>query len=73
LILPFEQLEGFGVAAALEEMAQLGIDRRREELFEPIDFFGDFAEARGVMLRIAAAVFVADDGEAFAEGGGESG
>jgi hypothetical protein len=57
----------------LEEVAELWVDFGGQGMFEVVDFFGDFAEARGVMLRIAAAVFVADDGEAFAEGGGESG
>jgi hypothetical protein len=43
----------------LEEVAELGIDLRREGLFEAVDFFGDLAEAGGVVLAIAAAGFVA--------------
>jgi hypothetical protein len=57
----------------LEEVAELWVDFGGQRLFEPVDFLGDFAEPGRVMLRIAAAVFVADDGEAFAEGGGEIG
>jgi hypothetical protein len=71
--LPFEQFEGFAVAAALEEMAEFGIDLRREGLFEALDFFGNVAEPVGVASGIAAAFIVADDGEAFAESSGEGG
>jgi len=71
--LAFEQLEGFAVAAALEEMAELGIDLRREGLFETLDSFGDVAEPVGVASEIAAAFLVADDGETLAESGGEFG
>jgi hypothetical protein len=67
----FEEFERLGVAAALKEVAELRVDLAREGLFEAVDFFGDFAEAGGVAVGIAAACFVADDGEAFAEGGGE--
>ena len=42
-------------------------------MFEAFDFFGDLAEADGVVFGIAAALVVADDGEAFAEGGCEVG
>jgi hypothetical protein len=52
-------------------MAEPGIDLRREGLLEVLDFFGDFAEADRVAIGIAAALFVSDDGEALAEGGGE--
>ena len=44
-------------------MAELGIDLRREGLFE----------ALGVAIWIGAALLVADYGEAFAEGGREVG
>jgi hypothetical protein len=71
--LRLQQFERFGVAAALEEMAELGIDGRRELLFELLDPFGDGFQAFGMAGGIAAAGFVGDDGEAFAEGGGEGG
>jgi hypothetical protein len=44
--LHFEELERFGVAAALEEMAELGIDLRRQGLFEALDLFGNVANVR---------------------------
>jgi hypothetical protein len=71
--LRLQQLERFGIAAALEKMAELRVDLRREGLFEAVDFFGDFAEADGVVLGVAAAGLVGNDGEAFAESGGEVG
>jgi hypothetical protein len=52
-------------------MAELRIDLRWQRFFEEVDFLGNFPKAFGVLVRIAAAVFVADDGEAFAEGGRE--
>jgi hypothetical protein len=73
LILPFEQLEGFVVAAALEEMAEFGIDLRREGLLEAFDFFGNVAESVGVASGIAAAFLVGDEGETLTEGLGERG
>ena len=73
MILPFEQLEGFAVAAALEEVAEFRIDLRREGLLEAFDFFGDVAEPVGVASGIAAAFLVGDDGETLAEGFGEFG
>ena len=54
-------------------MAELGIDLRRQGLFEALDLFGNFAQAFGVAIGIGAALLVADDGEAFAESGGEVG
>lgn len=45
----------------------------REGLFEAVDFFGDGAEAGGVVVGVAVAGFVADDGEAFTQSGGERG
>jgi hypothetical protein len=71
--LPFEQLEGFAVAAALEEVAEFGIDLRREGLCEALDLFGDVAEPVGVAGGIASTSFVGDDGETLTEGGGEFG
>ena len=68
-----EQLERFTVTAALEEMAQLRIDRGRQLLFELLDPFRNSLEAFGVAGGIAAAFFVGDDREAFAQGGGEGG
>jgi hypothetical protein len=68
-----QQLKCFVVAAALEEMAQFRIDLRRQGLFEALDLFGDFAKTLGVAIWIGAALLVADDSEAFAEGGGEVG
>ena len=66
----FEQLKSLAVAAALEEVAKLRVDLRRQGLFEAIDFFGDFAEAGGVAVGFAASFFVGDDGKGFAEDGG---
>jgi len=54
-------------------MPELRIDLRREKLFQPLDFFGDFAEARGVPLGIAPTLFITDNGEPLPEGGGELG
>ena len=42
-------------------------------MFKAVDSLGDFAEAGSVLLGFAAAGFVTDDGESFAEGGGELG
>lgn len=57
-------LERFGVAAALEKTAELGIDLRRQGLFEAIDFFGDFAQTFRMPIGIAAAFFCRHNGEA---------
>ena len=60
LPLHFQQLERFGGAAALEEMAELRVDLRREGLFEALDLFGDFAETGGAarcVARLVASVF----------------
>jgi hypothetical protein len=67
----FQKLEGFGVTAALKEMAKLGVDLGRERLFETLDFFGDFAEADGVPVGVAAAFSVGNDSKPFPESGGE--
>jgi hypothetical protein len=61
------------VTAALEEVAEFRINLRRQAVFEALDLFGNFAQAFGVAIWIGAALLVADDGEAFAEGGGECG
>jgi hypothetical protein len=58
---------------ALEKMTELRIDLRRESSLEALDRFRNFAEPLQVALRIAAAGFVGNDGEAVAEGGGELG
>jgi hypothetical protein len=71
--LPFEQLERFAVTAALEEVAQLRVDRRGQLVFELLDPFGDGLQAFGVSGGIAAAFFVSDDGEALPECVGEVG
>lgn len=42
-------------------------------MFEALDPFGDIAETGSVLLSVAAAFFVGDDGETLAEGGGERG
>ena len=55
-----QQLKGFAVTAALEEMAEFGIDLRRQGLFEALDSFGNVAEPFGVASGIAAAFFVGD-------------
>jgi hypothetical protein len=52
-------------------MAELRVDLRWERLFQAVDFFRDFAESFGVAIGIAPALFVSNDGEAFAESGGE--
>ena len=52
-------------------MAQLGINPRRQGLFEALDFFGNFSEAFDVAIWIGAALLIANDGEAFAENSGE--
>jgi len=57
----------------MEEVAEFRIDLRREGLLEAFDFFGDVTEPVGVAFGLTAAFFVADDGKAFAEGGGEIG
>ncbi len=54
-------------------MAKLRVNLRREGLFEALDVFGDFAEASGVSVRIAAALFVGDEGKALAESGDKVG
>jgi hypothetical protein len=54
-------------------MAELWVDLRREGLFESVESLGDSAEARDVSIRVGATFLVADDGEAFAESGGELG
>jgi hypothetical protein len=65
--LRFQQLKRFGVAAALEEMAELRINPRRQGLSDAFDFLRYFAEAFGVAIWIGAALLVADDGETLAE------
>ena len=42
-------------------------------MLETLNAFGNFAEPLHVAIRIPTALFVADDGETFAEGGGEVG
>lgn len=54
-------------------MAELRINLRRQRSFEPLDLFRNLAQALGVAIWIGAAFFIADDGEAFAESGGEGG
>jgi len=43
-------------------MAELGVDLGGEGLLEPLDFFGDFAEAGDVAIGITPTVFIGDDG-----------
>ena len=54
-------------------MAQLGINRGRQAVFELLDPFRDGLQAGGVAIWIAPAFVVGDDGEAVAEGSGEIG
>ena len=54
-------------------MAELRIDLSRQRSFEPIDFFGDLTETLCVAIDVAAALFVGNDGEAFAKSGGKLG
>ena len=68
-----EHLQRFTVTAALEEMAQLGIDRGGQLLFELLDPFRNSLQTFGVAGGIAAAFFVGDDREALAQGGGQVG
>jgi hypothetical protein len=46
--LRFQQLERFAVAAALEKMAQPGVDRPRQLVFEFLDPFGNGLQASGM-------------------------
>ena len=50
-------------------MTELRLNLRWQGSPETLNLFGDFAEA----VEVAAALFVGDDGEAFAEDGGELG
>ena len=54
-------------------MTELRLNLRWQGSLEMLEFFGDYAKAVGVALGVAAAFFVGDDGEAFAEDGGELG
>jgi hypothetical protein len=69
----FQHLKRLAVASALEEVAQLGIDRGGQLAFELLDPFGDGLQAFGVTGGITPAFFVGDDGEALAQGGGQVG
>jgi len=57
----------------LKEVAELGIDSGWKGFFKALNLFGDVAEKGGVLLGVAPALFVSNDGEAFPEGGGEGG
>jgi hypothetical protein len=72
-VLDFQQFQRFAVTAALQEMAELGIDLRRQGLLKTFNTFGNVAEPFHVAVRIPATFFVADDSQAFAERGGELG
>lgn len=52
-------------------MPKLWICFRGQRMFQPFDPLRHVTQAFGVALRIAATGFVGDDGEAFAESGGE--
>ena len=52
-------------------MAQLGIDSTRQRSFQAFDSFRDYAKPFGVLLRITSTLFVTDDRETFAKGGGK--
>jgi hypothetical protein len=52
-------------------MAELRVNFWRQGSLEAPDLFRDFAKPFGVAVWIAATFLVADDGEAFAESGGE--
>ena len=54
-------------------MAQLRIDSSGQRLFQAFDSFRDDAKPIGMPLRIGSTLFVTDDREAFAKGGGELG
>jgi hypothetical protein len=69
----FQRFEGFVVTFALEKMGELRIDRIRERGGEIVDLFRNGAETLRVFFRIAAAFFVADDGEALAQSGDKIG
>ena len=66
-----QQLQRLRVTAALKKMAELRIESRRQGLFEAFDSFRNFAEPFHVTVRIAAALFIGDDTESFAESAGE--
>ena len=48
-------------------MTELRLNLRWQGCPDTLNLFGDFAEAGGVAVGVAAAFFVGDDGEAFAE------
>jgi hypothetical protein len=72
-VLDFQQLQRFAVTAALQEMAELGIDLRRQGSLKAFETFGNLAEPFHVTVRITATLFVTDDSQAFAKRGGELG
>jgi hypothetical protein len=72
-VLNLQQLQRFAVTAPLQEMAELGIDLRRQGLLKAFDTVGNVAESFHVAVRIPATFFVPNDSQAFAERGGEFG
>jgi hypothetical protein len=52
-------------------MAQLRVDLGRETLLEIRDPFRNLAQTLQVAVRLTPALFVSNDGESFAESGGE--
>ena len=54
-------------------MGELGIDRFWQRRGEVVDPLRDFFQTRDVLFRITTAVFVADDGETFAQRCGKIG
>lgn len=68
-----QKLKGFAVTAPLQEMAQLRVDPGRKTSLEMRDPFRNLAQTLHVTIGGAAAFFVADDGESFAESRSEVG
>jgi hypothetical protein len=69
--LHFEELERFAVAAAVEKVPQLRIDRRRQAVLDFFEALGNYPEPFHVPGGIAAAFFVAHNGHALAQGRGQ--
>jgi hypothetical protein len=61
----FQKLERLVVATALEVMRELRINRARQRRVQPVDLFRNGLQARQMFCRIASALFVMNDGEAF--------
>jgi hypothetical protein len=61
----FQKLERLVVAAALEVMGQARVDWFWQRRLQHIDLFRNCLQARQMFCRIASALFVMNNGEAF--------